>query len=96
MAGSHRLAFLFLGFKFQLLLLVWFYLFVWLVLWWFFFDLPTEVITKFEIQSISCSAKVIDLPHLRGSIPVSVKMTVQHLITLTCFIVVVRKKIGRA
>lgn len=37
MAGSHRLAFLFLGFKFQLLLLVWLYLFVWLVLLVFFF-----------------------------------------------------------
>lgn len=63
--------------------------------WCFFFDLPAEVITKFEIQSVSCSAKVIDVPHLRGNIPVSVKMTVQHLITLTCFIVVGRKKIGR-
>lgn len=78
MAGSRRLAFLFLGFKFQLLLLVWFYLFGWFVLLVIFFNLPTEVIKKFEIQLLSCPAKLIDLPHLSGNIPVLVKRTVQH------------------
>lgn len=93
MAGSCRLAFLSLGLKFQLLLLVLFCLFIWLVLLVFFFNLPTEVITKFEIQSVSFSAKLTDLPHLSDNTPVSVKVTVQHFINPTFFIVVVRKKI---
>lgn len=35
----------------------------------FFFNLPAGILTKFEIQSANCSAKLIDLTPLRGNIP---------------------------
>lgn len=57
-AHSHTLTFLYLGFKPQLLLLG-----------LFFLNLQAGILTKFEIQSVSCSAKLIDVLLLRGNIP---------------------------
>lgn len=57
-AHSHTLTFLYLGFKPQLLLLG-----------LFFLNLQAGILTKFEIPSVSCSAKLIDVPLLRGNIP---------------------------
>lgn len=59
-AHSCTLAFLYLGFKSQLL-----HLGVVII----FFNLQAGTLTKFEIQSVSCSAKLIDLPQMKENIP---------------------------